>query len=82
MTFENSLKAGDLVMLKSGGPRMVVTGVHFGRVFCQWFDKEQHHHHFAFEEGILQPAEMSASEWLEKTRVRMEIGAKNDLSCL
>lgn len=34
-------KAGDVVVLKSGGPRMTVQGEgdFEGQVLCQWFDK-------------------------------------------
>lgn len=35
---DNQIKAGDVVMLKSGGPRMTVTWVSDGKTYCQWFD--------------------------------------------
>jgi uncharacterized protein YodC (DUF2158 family) len=35
------LKAGDVVRLKSGGPKMTVQGEgdFEGQILCQWFDK-------------------------------------------
>ena len=36
---ENQFKAGDVVRLKSGGPKMtVVPDIGNGRVNCRWFD--------------------------------------------
>jgi uncharacterized protein YodC (DUF2158 family) len=33
----NNFKAGDVVVLKSGGPKMTVTRVEGSHVFCSWF---------------------------------------------
>ena len=40
-----NLKLGDLVMLKSGGPRMTVCGMTVcglkeDEIMCEWFDRE------------------------------------------
>ncbi|MBQ4773474.1 DUF2158 domain-containing protein [Pectobacterium versatile] len=32
-----SLKVGDLVVLKSGGPEMTVKAIYLDEVLCQWF---------------------------------------------
>jgi len=37
------MKVGDVVVLKSGGPKMTVCGVkadYFASIFCQWFDSK------------------------------------------
>ena len=31
--------AGEVVQLKSGGPKMTVENIAHGKVFCQWFDE-------------------------------------------
>lgn len=42
------IKAGDLVQLKSGGPIMTVSRIHFGRECeCVWFD-ERNKAHFIY----------------------------------
>jgi uncharacterized protein YodC (DUF2158 family) len=33
-------KIGDVVRLKSDGPRMTVKSIKDGEVWCNWFDKE------------------------------------------
>lgn len=36
------LKLGDVVILKSGGPKMTITAMpsqHFSGVMCEWFDR-------------------------------------------
>lgn len=44
---ENEIRAGDVVILKSGGPAMTVTAVgeEYGipTAWCTWFDKTKHH---------------------------------------
>lgn len=44
-------KVGDLICLKSGGPKMIVADVDgYGGCRCQWFDKARHvSEHFAGE---------------------------------
>lgn len=32
------IKAGDIVVLKSGGPKMTVAWVEEGDALCEWFD--------------------------------------------
>jgi uncharacterized protein YodC (DUF2158 family) len=34
-----SLKAGDIVKLKSGGPAMTICWIEDGEAYCEWFDK-------------------------------------------
>ncbi len=38
MTNEIELKAGDVVVLKTGGPKMTISSIGAGFAFCQWFD--------------------------------------------
>lgn len=46
-----SIQAGDVVQLKSGGPRMTVKWVTDGNAYCEWFDgKKQAGHPF----GVVQ----------------------------
>lgn len=40
MTAENA-RAGSVVQLKSGGPRMTVRWVEEGEAFCEWFSDEK-----------------------------------------
>ncbi len=36
---KNTINPGDVVHLKSGGPRMTVEWAEDGRALCTWFDK-------------------------------------------
>lgn len=38
------LKVGDVVVLKSGGPKMTVAAVKQERVFCTWFNQRDQYH--------------------------------------
>ncbi len=33
----DGFKPGDVVQLKSGGPRMTVSSIREGRIICEWF---------------------------------------------
>lgn len=37
-------KVGDVVMLKSGGPKMTVAAMKHDRVFCIWFNQRDQYH--------------------------------------
>lgn len=37
----DEIKAGDIVMLKSGGPPMTVAWVEDGKAYCEWFDSRK-----------------------------------------
>ena len=37
MATKSTLKSGDLVVLKSGGPEMTVKHVYSDEIICQWF---------------------------------------------
>lgn len=52
---EKAFKAGDVVQLKSGGPKMTVEGyaAMIGSVICTWFVAGKKHQD-TFEEGALQ----------------------------
>lgn len=54
----NKFKNGDIVVLKSGGPRMTVMFYeqHAG-VFCKWFDKEGKVNQDSFSEEGLEACE-------------------------
>ncbi|MBC8755008.1 DUF2158 domain-containing protein [Kordia sp. YSTF-M3] len=47
------LKIGDVVILKSGGPRMTIYNVLSNNVYCQWFKNEELIHG-DFEKGVLE----------------------------
>jgi uncharacterized protein YodC (DUF2158 family) len=48
-------KQGDVVVLKSGGPQMTVTGIESnGRVKVTWFDDKNQLQHATFEPGVLE----------------------------
>lgn len=34
----DEIKPGDIVTLKSGGPKMTVSWIEEGSAYCQWFD--------------------------------------------
>jgi uncharacterized protein YodC (DUF2158 family) len=34
----DAFNAGDVVFLKSGGPKMTVTGIEGNYAYCEWFD--------------------------------------------
>jgi len=38
---EQQLKAGDVVQLKSGGPRMTIRWIEDDKAYCDWFDKNK-----------------------------------------
>jgi uncharacterized protein YodC (DUF2158 family) len=50
-------KRGDVVKLRTGGPRMTVqSDVKDGMVGCSWFDSHQRHHKQEFaEESLISP---------------------------
>lgn len=39
-----TLKVGDIVELKSGGPKMTVAAVKAERAFCIWFNRRDDYH--------------------------------------
>lgn len=44
----DTIKSGDVVQLKSGGPAMTVHNVENGKAFCHWFvNGAVFHHRFA-----------------------------------
>ncbi len=55
-------KAGDVVMLKSGGPKMTVGTVKAdGRVLCEWFDEKNSPQVGAFNADVLMSPPESGS---------------------
>jgi uncharacterized protein YodC (DUF2158 family) len=48
---DSGFKKGDVVQLKSGGPKMTITNPRQtdGTVFCEWFDKDGDRQNGAFE---------------------------------
>ena len=38
----NELKVGDIVQLKSGGPKMTIQGINKESVECSWFVNKEH----------------------------------------
>ena len=61
------IKAGDEVVLKSGGPVMTVETAGQGRVSCSWFDAEKRRHkeEFAVEAVKLYTGEKGSTESID-----------------
>jgi uncharacterized protein YodC (DUF2158 family) len=63
----HDFKKGDLVRLKSGGPRMTVAGLGEGAidgqrlVSCTWFDQRNNPHSQAFDPDVLEITGPSSS---------------------
>lgn len=66
-----SIKKGDVVRLKSGGPAMTVSDypvkdvdkkVNVGKVECTWFKEGRQLTHALFEEETLEPVNMDQDE--------------------
>lgn len=49
-------KKGDVVRLKSGGPRMTVAELGQSLVSCTWFDERNNPHSQAFDPEVLETA--------------------------
>ena len=47
------LEEGDVVQLKSGGPKMTVSRLNDGEVWCVWFDKDNAPQTRVFKPGVL-----------------------------
>ena len=60
---ERQFKEGDVVMLKSGGPRMTVDGYDdLGMVICTWFEGKKRNQ-TSFTEGTLAKAPPLSSSY-------------------
>ena len=44
---------GDTVVLKSGGPKMVVHQASVNGILCVWFDDKKHVHQYLFQPSVL-----------------------------
>lgn len=47
------IETGDIVQLKSGGPRMTAAEVSTDIVICHWFDHDEHAHLQGFRPAML-----------------------------
>ncbi|MDD5219585.1 MAG: DUF2158 domain-containing protein [Candidatus Bipolaricaulis sp.] len=54
---EQQFKVGDLVMLKSGGPKMTVSAIspNGAAIECMWFDKKDERQFDTFSPSVLSP---------------------------
>lgn len=52
----DELKPGDVVRLKSGGPKMTVSKIDGSRLWCEWFDDKNKHDGRYFEAHLLEKA--------------------------
>ena len=60
-------KAGDVVMLKSAGPKMTVGSVkEDGRVICEWFDEKNSPQIRAFSADVLMSPPESGSRTIRR----------------
>lgn len=62
------MQIGDIVRLKSGGPKMTVTAVEAEQVSCAWFDRNGKPHSGAYaaatvEAFVARPPEPKKSDW-------------------
>jgi len=66
-------KTGDLVVLKSGGPKMTFSGLDsVGQAICVWFDAQQKRQSQTFDVDTIEaytppkPAPVKEAEWLKR----------------
>ena len=62
------MKIGDIVRLKSGGPKMTVTALAEDQASCTWFDRNGKRHDGAFavatvEAFVPRPPEPPKKDW-------------------
>lgn len=63
----NTFQKGDVVQLKSGGPKMTVVDTSDGRVDCCWFKGDQSTpEHYCFDAVTLEKVEPSKSRAISR----------------
>jgi len=53
----SQFKVGDIVRLRSGGPKMTVCVMEGDRIGCEWFDEKGEHKIRTFDKAVLDKIE-------------------------
>ena len=79
---QSQFKAGDVVVLKSGGPKMSVAQVNEHAVLCTWFQNGQHEQKYIAAEALTYPNDDQTWPLADITKVSAVRSWNSRLLCL